>query len=270
MRKRLRDRVVLSLLLAWSWCSVSMGQFHYDSGGPAFDVVTIKPTDPNGRRTIGYYCYPDGRLWVPGATVTLLAQYAFDIPDDLVVGGPPWASHDRYDVEALPPDGYTKTNVGPKGSSCYVPTPAQTSMLQAMLADRFHLKYHWIAKSKPVYLLVRGTGALQLEEAKDKNGPSGGGVFRKVSGIADGEAAGRNMSMQQLAREIGQELDRPVIDQTGLTKTYDFHLAPEDATNTDMTLAIFRAMKQLGLELKRGEAPVNMLVIDAVERPSPN
>jgi uncharacterized protein (TIGR03435 family) len=69
---------------------------------------------------------------------------------------------------------------------------------------------------------------------------------------------------------LSRDLRLPVLDRTGLTGGYDFHLPPADPENRDMTSAVFDAMHRLGLDLKRGKGPIDTLVVDHVERPSEN
>ena len=76
--------------------------------------------------------------------------------------------------------------------------------------------------------------------------------------------------MAFLARQLSPDLGRPVIDETGLLGSYDFNLAPDDPTNTDLDAGIFRAVKRLGLRLRASKRPVETFVIDEVMRPAPN
>ena len=89
-------------------------------------------------------------------------------------------------------------------------------------------------------------------------------------GIVDGEAFGVNISMSVFATKLGSYLKRPVLDQTGLTDKYDFHLDPDDPTNTDGPTAVLDVVKRLGLKLTPGKVPIEVIVVDHVERPSEN
>src|SRR5262249_43050386 len=85
--------------------------------------------------------------------------------------------------------------------------------------------------------------------------------------------------MQPLSNALATVLDRPVIDKTGLTGVFDIHLAftpdlgsaADPAASSDLGPSVFTALQeQLGLKLESAKAPVSMLVIDRVEKPSAN
>ncbi len=108
-----------------------------------------------------------------------------------------------------------------------------------------------------------------MEPAKDRTRPEAASIMDKGDKI-DGEAFGLNTTIANLAQEIGGLMDRPVIDQTGIMGSYDFHLLPFDTSNTDMNTAIFKDMERLGLKLKPGKGLVETVVIDSASRRTPN
>ena len=81
---------------------------------------------------------------------------------------------------------------------------------------------------------------------------------------------GENVSMEYLAKRLSVFLDRPIRDRTGLTGSYDFDLAPYDPTNRDVPSAVVGAVNRLGLKLKAGKGPIDMIVVDSVTRPTAN
>jgi uncharacterized protein (TIGR03435 family) len=109
-----------------------------------------------------------------------------------------------------------------------------------------------------------------MVETQDKEQDPKGGLVTKAGGIADGEMFGENMSMDLLAKRLSADVDRPIRDRTGLTGSYDFHLAPYDPTNRDVPSAIFGAVNRLGLKLKTGKGPLDMIVVDSITRPTAN
>lgn len=143
-------------------------------------------------------------------------------------------------------------------------------MLETLLEDRFGLKFHREYKQGPVYILSRGKKKLMLQEPKDKASDPRGGVFTMSGGIANGMAAGNNVSMKFLAAQLSPDLERPVLDQTGLTGSYDFRLEPDDPTNHDIIAAIIDDMDRLGLKLKAGKGLVETIVIDQANKPTEN
>ena len=140
----------------------------------------------------------------------------------------------------------------------------------AGLADRFKLKFHIETKEMPVYSLVVAKNGLKIKEAND----DGNGT--QIDGDPQHPLSARNISMAGFAGTLSrlQELDRPVIDATGLKGIFNFTLdySPGDAAPSDNTgPSIFTALtEQLGLKLEAGKGPVDVYVVDHVERPSDN
>jgi uncharacterized protein (TIGR03435 family) len=236
---------------------------------PSFEVATIKIHNPQTSGIAGFISYPGGRVLLGNATVRMIAYYAFDIDMSRITGGPDWVGTDKFDVVALPPDS-SPSRTAKQPPMKATPSDDQRKMLQNLLQDRFGFQFHREAREGSVYILTRGSKKLLLEAPKDKDSDSRGAVVMKDGDIADGEAIGTNVSMPFLASRLSWYLGLPVLDQTGLKESYDFHLPPNDPTNTDHTAAVFSAMDRLGLELKLGKGPVDALVIDHVERPSQN
>ena len=236
---------------------------------PAFEVATIKPHDLNKSGMMGFISYPGGRVVVGYANLKMLLYYAFDVQGFQISGVPAWADKNRYDIVALPPS-FSESRTAAQPPMKATPSDEQRKMLQSLLVERFGLKFHRETKEGPVYLLLRGKGQLRLEAPKHPDGDSRGGVFMKQGGIADGSAAGTNISMQFLARQLSSDLERPVLDRTSLPGHYDFQLEPDDPSNHDMTAAIIDAMNRLGLKLKPATGPVDTIVIDSVSEPTEN
>lgn len=191
-------------------------------------------------------------------------------------GGPGWIDSDLYDIiakaEGEPP---LDQMAGP--------------MLQALLEDRFKLKMHRETREVPVYVLTPGKNGVKpgaLKEAAscvpiDLNHPEPAPdqpmpnfcdrqVFSSDGPNRIVDSYGR--SMESLAGGLlSNNLDRPVIDKTGITGRFDFRLefARNMADNTGTS--IFTALQeQLGLKLTPDKGPVEVLVIDHVEKPSDN
>lgn len=232
---------------------------------PSFEAATIKPAGTLHRS--GFQSYPGGRVQFEGIAVKELMSYAFDIQEFQISGGPTWTGDDRYDLSAVPPDSSaSRTAIQPP--ILRTPSPEQQEMLQSLLLERFGLHFHWETKDSPVYILSRGKKPLALEEQKDKE-HSGCAVFLRGD-IADGEVRCANASMDQLARVLGQNLDLPVINRTGIDGRYDLHVLPFDPSNHEIITAMVGAMDRLGLKLERNRGPVKTLVIDSVTRPTAN
>jgi len=236
---------------------------------PAFEAATIKPIDPNGGGgAVGFYSYPGGRVHMGFSSVKMILYFAYDVKDFQIAGGPDWIATDRYNIEAVPSES-SPSRAQKQAPFKIAPTDEQRQMLQSLLADRFAFKSHTEMRDGLVYVLTRGSGKLLLDEPKDKDMDWRGTVIDK-GGIYDGESFGSNISMTSLASQLGRLLGQTVVDQTGITGTYDFHLPPVDPENRDKEAATFDAMHRLGLNLKRGKGPIETLVIDHIEKPTEN
>jgi uncharacterized protein (TIGR03435 family) len=233
---------------------------------PAFEVSTINTASG---KLLGFYGHPGGRIELDGETLKLLIAYAYDVQDFQITGGPEWASNDRYDILAIPPENSPSRATGGAPSRAN-PTQEERDMIKSLLFERFGLKLHSEMKTGPVYFLIKSGKPLQLAEAKDKLKDPRGGVFIRTSGVADGEALGINLSMPAFARSLSENLECVVIDQTNLQGGYDFHVHPNDPTNRDVTEAVLTVVDRMGLKLKPGKAPIQYLVIDAATPPSQN
>jgi uncharacterized protein (TIGR03435 family) len=163
-------------------------------------------------------------------------------------------------------------------------------MLQALLADRFKLAVHRDSKEFPVYSLVIAKTGAKLQETKPaadgtRTSATRGGSSIRSSSYGNGPVTitALHCSAADLAGTFAARLGRPVLDKTGLPYRYDFTLQfqqddvmsaaaasnnpPSDVNAPSLFTAI---QEQLGLKLESGKGPVEVIVIDHVERPSGN
>ncbi|MGA2880786.1 MAG: TIGR03435 family protein [Bryobacteraceae bacterium] len=235
---------------------------------PSFEVATIKPSKPD---TPGRLYRLNGRRFTTvNTTVSDLMTFAYGLHPRQIAGGPPWMVTQKYDVEAQP-DGEGQ------------PSDKQwKTMFQKLLADRFQLTVHHEQKELAVYAIVVGkTGHKLTKSAGDPNGLPG--LFFRGLGVLPG----RNATMADFAGVMQTAvLDRPVVDQTGLPGRYDFLLTwtpdetqfgglgikvPPPTDKADAPPDLFTAIQQeLGLKLESTKAPVEVLVVDKVEKPTEN
>ncbi len=235
---------------------------------PSFEVASIKPSGSWG--VIGLFVYPGGRMVASLFTFKYLMMSAFDVQDFQIVGGPSWINDTRYDINAIPPASSPARKLNPPTPKL-PPDADERQMLQNLLMDRFQLKFHRTNKVGPVYLLERGRGQLRLEAPKKDDYPWAGSV--RGGAISGDGLAGKNISMLQLAERLSGYLGRPVVDRTGLKGSYDFKYRYADSgdyTESETFSCIFASIKALGLELKADKGPVETIVIDHVEPPTPN
>jgi len=235
---------------------------------PKFDVVSVKPSDPNRNYSIGLFTYPGGRVEATYVPVDYLIQQAFDIQPFQITGEPRWAREDRFDLVGKPPESSASSKSNPAISKL-PPNPEQRQMLQAVLADRFGLHYHWETKEGEIYLLVKNGKELKLKPAKNKDDYPWAGGFSGPP-FSNG-VRGVNESMANFAERLSGVLGRTVIDRTGIEGSFDFAFHyPGDEANPNTGAVILTSVQGLGLKLEPGKGPVKILVIDRVERPSGN
>ncbi len=230
-----------------------------------FEVASIKPSAPGGRG-VRLQMAPGGRLDASNVTVKILIQQAYGVKDFQISGGPGWINSDRYDLVA-------------KADSDIGRHEELMPLMQKLLADRFQLTIHRDTKELPIYALVVGKNGPKLKEsASDNPGPQ----IRMGRGLIDG----RGMGLDMLASQLSNPLGRTVLDRTGLKGQYDIKLewtpedgpghgpgdGPEAAPPPDTTgPSIFTALQeQLGLKLETQKGPVEIIVIDRIEKPTEN
>lgn len=252
-----------------------------------FEVASVKPHDPANPRTM-MVADASGRFTAVGISAVTLIRTTFNLQDDQVVGGPDWLRSARFDITAKAADGTSPTTIGP--------------MLEALLADRFQLKSHRETRELPVYAVItaRRDGRLgprlvanscAWDFTKPPAPPKPG---EKICGNIS-EGVGR-MSLNAIRirvflQYLAPKVDRVLVDRTNLIGNFDVELrwtpdnlpprpagAPADqpirVNGQDIDPngpSLFTAMQeQLGLKLDGTRAPVEVLVIDRLERPSPD
>jgi len=273
-----------------------------------WEAASIRPCEPGGGRSGGPRLSP-GRLNTNCQTVMTLIQQAyvtfangqFQAPWSVPIsGGPAWVNSARYEIEA-------------KAEGEPLPHMMEGPMMQALLEDRFRLKVHRETKEVPVYALTVAKGGFKLHPFKEgsctprdpEKGPvplepgqkpycgslaaGGPGLYGVRVSIAEPSIWTLNLAATSMSVFCSNlRLDRPILDKTGITGLFDFHLeyafdqvtaagfpgvpapaaAPPDPGSAP---SIFTAIQeQLGLKLEPAKGPGEFLVVDSVERPSEN
>jgi uncharacterized protein (TIGR03435 family) len=254
---------VRSLLIAAALLAAVVAVSAQD--GAAFDVVSIKETtvvSPFGSAdTQG-----TSRFVATNFPAIGLLTMAFNVPNGRVIGAPDWAPRINYDIDARGDVSHGTPDVRPK--------------LQALLRDRFKLIAHMEKRDLPVYDLVRARpdrlGPMLVKspivDCNDKTAIAAIKPAPRPCGFAPTATAtlAGTMKLPNLASLISTTTGRPVIDKTGLDGNYEFDLKFSRAT-TDDAVSIFTALQeQLGLKLEGATAPIDVLVVEHMERPAAN
>jgi uncharacterized protein (TIGR03435 family) len=232
----------------------------------AYEIVSIKP-DKSGSPAETMQRMRDGVRWTNFPVGTWVCSAYDVIMDSQIVGLPGWADSEPYDIEAKvdaeTAEAWKKLNYKERWKQ-------EQPMVRAMLADRCELKIHRVTKELPVYDLMIAKGGLKMKESLPDE-PSGG----TYNG---GRIATRATSVEDLSNNLSGRVGRIIVDKTGLgEKKFDFDLSwtPDDRRAADNAAgagpSIFTALEeQLGLKLVPSKGPVEVIVIDHIEKPSPN
>jgi uncharacterized protein (TIGR03435 family) len=262
--------ILLSLLAATAPAQAPHNQPMVGDAKPVFAVATIKPSDPSAR---GKGTRIKGRNFATiNTTLSYLIQYAYGVQERQILGGPEWLDKDKYDISAV------------TDMEGQINDDQWKIMLQQLLANRFALSFHRDTRKLSIYVLVVGKNGPKL--SKSELAPNDGANLRFSRGSAIRLPA-RNATMDDFAHLIQRNMvDRPVVDRTGLTGSFDFTLTftpndyqfasiggrlpvppPGDNPPPELFTAI---QQQLGLILKPTKAKCEILAIEHVEKPSAN
>jgi uncharacterized protein (TIGR03435 family) len=237
------------------------------TANPSFDIATIKPSKPD-QQGKGFTIRGRSFITINTSLVDLIT-FAYNLHPKQIIGLPAWTATDNYDLDAIP-------------DTPGVPNEKQLkSMVQKLLADRFKLVFHHEKKELSAYVITLAKGGSKLTPTTSEEGGLPTLMFQGLGNMVNVNATIPGFAAVMQAAV----LDRPVVDQTGLTGRYDFTLkwTPDESqfagmgvkvpppTDKDTLPSLFTAMpEQLGLKLDPVKTPVDVLVIDHVEKPSQN
>ena len=238
---------------------------------PAFEVATIKPSDPN-QPGWGINVNRSGLFTTRNTNLSDLIKFAYSVHPKQIVGAPSWADSDRFDISGKP-DTPGLPNVD-----------QMRAMVQKLLADRFSLAFHGEKKELSAYAITVAKGGSKLKKEENAPVPVPGFGGRPQQGFNV-----RNATIAEFAAIMqAQFMEQPVVDQTGLGDTrYSFILkwtpdasqsvgfgaaqAPPPAPEADAPPDLFTAVQQqLGLQMKSARTAVDVMAIDKVQRPTEN
>jgi bla regulator protein BlaR1 len=257
-----------------------------------FEVASIKPSGADFHQVM-IQIQPGGGFRTTGSTLKMLLTQAYDVREFQISGGPGWINTERYDITAKSERSSGADNVPEdpfKMNEDQLKTLQEQTRerIRSLLAERFQLTIHRETKDQSVYALVVAKGGPKLQQSEVKEGTGSRAMMR----MGRGQLSGQGIQMQGLVQVFSNQLGRPVIDRTGLKGNFDFKLewtpdpgqsgggpfggAPPPGVDAPPPPdpngpSIFTALQeQLGLRLESQKGPVEMLVIDKVEKPSEN
>ena len=237
----------------------------------AFEVATIKPSNPEVRGQSILVGRGGGNMFTTtNTTLNDLIVFSYGIHPRQLTGGPSWLESERFDITAKP-------------ESQGIPNATQLrTMVQKLLTERFGLAFHNEKRELSAYVITVAKSGHKLTKNES------GGILPGFGGRGPGAIGVRNTTMGEFAGFLqARILDRPVVDQTALSDKFDFvlewrpdpsqvqgppgapapQLPPEVESRPDLFTAI---QEQIGLKLESTKAPVEVMVIDKVQKPSEN
>jgi len=255
--------VVLIWLMVAGSRAPRWSAFAQEPAKPSFEVASVKPVDPSDKP--GILQTGPGRLNLNGVTVKMLIQQAWAISGYRIYSGPSWLDPTRFNIAAKAADAAGNLTLD-----------QMRPMLQTLLTERFHLVLHRETKELPLYRLVVSKNGPKFRESAASGEPQ--------SRMGTGQIADDKASLDTLASQLGQQLGRSVVNQTGFRGDFAFHVewTPDPGQNTGGDTdtpppagaegpSLFTALQeQLGLKLESAKGPVEVLVIDRAEKPDAN
>jgi uncharacterized protein (TIGR03435 family) len=254
---------------------------------PAFEVASVKPNKGDGPVDTAIQ---GSRVTMVNVPLRLLIRMSFQVQDDQIVDAPNWVGTEHFDVLAKAPDDVPPPTLGRPG-------PIQL-MMQSLLTERFKLVVHHETREAPAYALERarrdGRPGPQLRAsttdcaaitAAQARGATPSSSAAPLCGIraSGGRMLAGGQSMSQVAVVLSQIVRRTVLDRTDLSGSFDFEMrwtpdqtvpaqpgAPVTAADPNGPSIFTALQEQLGLKLEAIKVPIDVLVIDRVERPLPD
>jgi uncharacterized protein (TIGR03435 family) len=242
---------------------------------PSFEVATIKPANPDNP---GKDFYFEGRIFrAVNYNVEDLLALGYGLHAKQIAAEPAWFASSLYDIEGVP-----DTPGLPSMQQKFV-------MIQKLLADRFHLVFHYQKRELPIYTITIAKDGPKLTASTADAGEPG--WFQWQHRLGDLRVT--NLTIAEFTVWFQKNVtDKPLVDRTGLTAHYDFRLTwtpgesefpqfrrtggfnPSPHDDLDSAKAppnLYKAFEeQLGLKLTPTKGPVDIMVIDHAEKPSPN
>jgi uncharacterized protein (TIGR03435 family) len=243
----------------------------------AFEVASVKP-DPEAPM-FRFSLLPGGQLVVAGVPLATIIQRAYGMSAFEIADLPEWAKNEKFAIRAKAPDGSAAT------------TNDTLMMLRGVLEERFGLRTRVESRDQPVYLLEHAGAGVPLGSKLTPSSVDCSTLVPGSTGPADRACGGavrtggpdpsqpwtftfRGRTMARLAKDLQLQVGRVVVDRTSVPGAFDVELSftPEARRGSAFAgLSIYTAVReQLGLHLEAARVPVPILVVEALERPTPD
>jgi uncharacterized protein (TIGR03435 family) len=238
----------------------------------AFEVASVKFSDPINHPIVSLRAYPGGRVVITTCTLKDIIMRAYRVRRDSITGGPRWVDDDQFDITAKAPAGSAAAAFIPPSDGSL--SPALQSMVGSLLADRFGLKFHREIRELPALSLEVVKGGARLQPARDPSAEP------RWPALPRSKPEWRSITMRMLVAILDNRYG-PIVDNTGLTGSYDFDLTydpqirdtgdsndtPADSSQVSLRTAL---EEQVGLRLRKTKAPLEFIVIDQAKKPNEN
>jgi uncharacterized protein (TIGR03435 family) len=213
---------------------------------PTFEVATVRPSPPNHGYT-SISPFGSDRFTAANASLSYLIQLAYSIDGrNQLSGAPDWLDSEFFDVNAKAADG------------AHLSYELLQPLLQQLLQQRFHLVAHRETRNLPGYVLLVAKGEPRVHITK--GGAPYGYIF-------SGKLRLQNSDMDAFAGALVSPVGRPIVNKTGIQGNYDIKLDYAEGVTDSPLPSIFTALQeQLGLKLESQKVPVQMLIIDHVDK----
>lgn len=271
-------RPIWLLVFSLAGASTAHAQ-NVDAGGPAFEVATVRPnTSGDTRQHIEVL--PGGRFNALNMTLWQILSIAYPVEGRFrdaiqLAGGPGWINSDRFDIVAKA-EGAPRLDTNKPGSTVTdVDRDAVERirlMLRRFVAERFKLRMHHEMRELPIYELVTAKSGGAFGPDLRKASPDCGMTCGSIRRVGPDKVIGAAVSMGSLAHSMSDWVRRTVVDKTGIAGPMDFTLtwAPDGGPDSTAPSIFTAVQEQLGLRLQPARGPVDVLVVDSAEQPTPD
>jgi len=260
------SRVIPCLFLS---AALAAAQTAAPASSLKFEVASIRPTQP-GTPKGGLRPLSGGRRYVGSNNpLRYYLAVAYQVRLDQIVGGPDWIDSERYEInaEAERPSTIEELHV----------------MMQNLLTERFNLQFHHEIRKMQAYVLTVEKGGPKNLKIRERSAAGDPSLSQTTEHVARAVWRGHCATLDMLAFQLALNLDRPVLNQTGVTGCFDFELTfrwdlpVEDGQIVNGVVAdtsaprLYDALEsELGLRMEARNAPVDIMAIDHADRPAEN